>query len=84
MNENHPCVFLTGITYNKAKPIPMIAIPPIKDHHPVSNSGKRVRSNTTKPKTITENPSMFLDLDVIGSMFVIYHISLFMNSLMFF
>ena len=74
--RNYPCVFLTGSTYNNAKPIPIIAIPPIKDHHPVSNSGRRVRSNTKKPRARTEIPSMFLYLGVIGSIFAIYCISL--------
>ena len=60
-----------GKTYNKAKPIPIIRIPPKKDHIPVSNSGKSVRSNTKKPRPITEKPMMFLFLDVIGSIIVI-------------
>ena len=60
-----------GKTYNKAKPVPIIRIPPKKDHIPVSNSGKSVRSNTKKPRPITEKPMMFLFLDVIGSMIVI-------------
>ena len=43
-------------------------MPPRKDHIPVSNSGRSVRSNTKKPRPITEKPMMFLFLDVIGSM----------------
>ena len=59
---------MIGNTYNNAKPIAMIIMPPRKDHIPVPNSGKSVRSNTKKPKAITEMPMMFLSLDVIGSM----------------
>ena len=73
---NYPCVFLTGSTYNEAKPAPISAIPPTKDNHPVSNSGRSVRFNTTKPITMIEKPSVFLYLVVIGSIFAIYCIGL--------
>ena len=62
----------------------MIAIPPRKDHIPVPNSGKSVRSNTKKPKAITEIPIMFLSLDEIGSIIAISCSIFFMCSALIF
>ena len=66
--KNYSLDLLTGKIYNRAKPAPMIAMPPRKDHIPVPNSGTSVKSNTIKPRMITEKPNTFLFLDVIDSM----------------